>query len=85
VIEAQGLEKRYGEFIAVDNISFSVKEGEVIRIFRSKWCREDDRHENDPVRITKTRGKLEVFGMDVNTDQREIKKLLGVVSPGEQS
>ena len=30
ILEVKGLTKRFGEFVAVDNISFSVKEGEVV-------------------------------------------------------
>ncbi len=30
ILKASGLTKRFGEFVAVDNISFSVKEGEVV-------------------------------------------------------
>jgi len=78
VIEAEGLEKRYGEFIAVDNISFAVKEGEVfgflVRMVQQDYC-----DENDPVCLTQNKGKLEVFGMNVSNDQRKIKRLLGVV------
>ena len=30
MIETQGLSKYYGEFIAVEDLSFSIKEGEVV-------------------------------------------------------
>ena len=30
MIEAQGLTKDYGNFIAVDDLTFSIKEGEVV-------------------------------------------------------
>ena len=79
MIEAQGLEKRYGEFIAVDNISFSVKEGEVFGFLGPNGAGKTTAMKMIQCVSPKTRGKLEVFGMDVNTNQREIKKLLGVV------
>lgn len=37
VIEVKNVTKKYGNFIAVDNISFKIKEGEIIGLLRSKW------------------------------------------------
>jgi len=79
VIEAQGLEKRYGEFIAVDNISFVVKEGEVFGFLGPNGAGKTTAMKMIQCVSPKNKGKLEVFGMDVNTDQRNIKRLLGVV------
>lgn len=79
MIEAEGLEKRYGEFIAVNNISFTVKEGEVFGFLGPNGAGKTTAMKMIQCVSPKTRGKLEVFGMDVSTNQREIKKLLGVV------
>ena len=79
MIEAEGLEKRYGEFIAVDNISFVVKEGEVFGFLGPNGAGKTTAMKMIQCVSPKTKGKLEVFGMDVTTNQREIKKLLGVV------
>ena len=79
VIEAQGLEKRYGEFIAVDNISFVVNEGEVFGFLGQNGAGKTTSMKMIECVSPKTKGKLEVFGMDVSTDQRKIKRLLGVV------
>jgi lipooligosaccharide transport system ATP-binding protein len=79
VIEAQGLEKRYGKFIAVDNISFVVNEGEVFGFLGPNGAGKTTAMKMIQCVSPKNKGKLEVFGMDVNTDQRKIKRLLGVV------
>jgi lipooligosaccharide transport system ATP-binding protein len=73
------LEKRYGEFIAVDNISFVVKEGEVFGFLGQNGAGKTTSMKMIECVSPKTKGKLEVFGMDVSTDQRKIKRLLGVV------
>jgi lipooligosaccharide transport system ATP-binding protein len=79
VIEAEGVEKRYGEFIAVDNISFVVKEGEVFGFLGPNGAGKTTTMKMIQCVSPKNKGKLEVFGMDVSTDQRKIKRLLGVV------
>jgi lipooligosaccharide transport system ATP-binding protein len=79
VIEAQGLEKRYGKFIALDNISFVVNEGEVFGFLGPNGAGKTTAMKMIQCVSPKNKGKLEVFGMDVNTDQRKIKRLLGVV------
>jgi lipooligosaccharide transport system ATP-binding protein len=79
VIEAEGLEKRYGEFIAVDNINFAVKEGEVFGFLGPNGAGKTTVMKMIQCVSPKTKGKLEVFGMDVTANQREIKRFLGVV------
>lgn len=38
VIEVKNVTKKYGKFTAVDNISFAIKEGEIVGLLRTKWC-----------------------------------------------
>ena len=48
-IHAESLTKRFGNFTAVDNISFSVEKGEErrdLRISRSQRCGQDYGHED---------------------------------------
>ena len=37
VIVAEGLTKRFGDFVAVDHISFQVEEGEIFGFPGSEW------------------------------------------------
>ncbi len=79
IIVAEKLAKRYGEFIAVDKISFCVKRGEIFgllgpngagktTIIRMLCC------------LTKiTSGKAIIYGYNVIQNCKEIKKLIGVV------
>ena len=37
VIEVKNVTKKYGKAVAVDNISFSIEEGEIVGLLRTKW------------------------------------------------
>ena len=37
VIEIKGLTKEYKKLKAIDNLSFEVKEGEILGLLRTKW------------------------------------------------
>ena len=79
VIMAEDLEKQFGEFVAVDSVSFTVEEGEVFGFLGPNGAGKTTTMKMIQCVSPKTGGKLGVFGMDVSTHQREIKKLLGVV------
>ena len=38
MITVKNVTKKYGKFTAVDNISFTIKEGEIVGLLRTKWC-----------------------------------------------
>ncbi len=42
VIEVQNLSKEYKDLKAIDNLSFEVREGEILGLLRTKWKREDN-------------------------------------------
>ena len=79
VIIAENLVKRFGEFVAVDRISFTVEEGEVFGFLGPNGAGKTTAMKMIQCVSPKTAGKLEVFGMDVNTSQSDIKRCLGVV------
>jgi lipooligosaccharide transport system ATP-binding protein len=76
---AEELKKQFGEFVAVDSVSFTVEEGEVFGFLGPNGAGKTTTMKMIQCVSPKTGGRLEVFGMDVRTHQREIKKLLGVV------
>lgn len=47
VIEVKNITKKYGKLTAVDNISFDIKEGEIIGLLRTKWSGKKYNHEHD--------------------------------------
>lgn len=79
VIVADGLRKQFGEFIAVDGISFNVEEGELFGFLGPNGAGKTTAMKMIQCISPKTEGKLEVFGLDVDTNPRQIKKLMGVV------
>ena len=79
MIVAEGLKKSFDGFVAVDEISFNVKEGEIFGFLGPNGAGKTTTMNMIQCISPKTSGTLEVMGMDVNTHQREIKKFLGVV------
>ncbi len=79
VIVADELEKRFGDFVAVNRVSFSVREGEVFGFLGPNGAGKTTTMRMIQCVSPKTSGRLEVFGMDVDTHQAEIKHLVGVV------
>jgi lipooligosaccharide transport system ATP-binding protein len=79
VIVASDLEKRFGDFVAVNRVSFTVREGEVFGFLGPNGAGKTTTMRMIQCVSPKTSGRLEVFGMDVSTRQAEIKHLIGVV------
>jgi len=79
IIKAEGLVKRYGEFTAVDDVSFYVEEGEMFGFLGPNGAGKTTTMKMIQCISPKTSGILEVFGMDVSAHPREIKKDMGVV------
>ena len=79
VIVAEDLEKRFGDFVAVNRVSFSVREGEVFGFLGPNGAGKTTTMRMIQCVSPKTSGRLEVFGMDVSIHQAEIKHLIGVV------
>jgi len=79
IIVAEDLEKRYGDFVAVNRVSFAVREGEVFGFLGPNGAGKTTTMKMIQCVSPKTSGRLEVFGMDVDRHQPEIKGLIGVV------
>lgn len=79
IITARNLVKKYGEFLAVDNISFSVNEGEIFGFLGPNGAGKTTTMRMIQCVSPKTSGELKVLGMDVDRHPAGIKQLLGVV------
>ncbi|WP_236622744.1 ABC transporter ATP-binding protein [Methanococcoides methylutens] len=73
------MKKVFGDFLAVDSVAFSVEEGEVFGFLGPNGAGKTTTMRMIQCISPMTSGKLEVFGMDVNDHQREIKFNMGVV------
>jgi len=79
IIEAQNLRKEFGALRAVDGISFSVMPGEVFGFLGPNGAGKTTTMKMIECVSPRTAGNLSVFGSDVDTHPREIKRWLGVV------
>jgi lipooligosaccharide transport system ATP-binding protein len=79
VVVARDLVKQFGNFTAVDRISFEVRQGEVLGFLGPNGAGKTTTMKMIECVSPRTSGTLEVFGMDPATRSREIKRLLGVV------
>jgi lipooligosaccharide transport system ATP-binding protein len=78
VVEADGLRKAFGTFVAVDGVSFHVGRGELFGILGPNGA-----GKTSAVRMVygfspKTAGSLKIFGLDIETSWREIRSRIGV-------
>ena len=79
VIRAENIAKKYGDFVAVDGISFEVQRGESFGLLGPNGAGKSTTMKMIAAVSTRTSGNLEVLGMDPNTDGPAIRSQLGVV------
>lgn len=83
-VEARGLVKHYGDFVAVDGVSFDVRHGECFGMLGPNGAGKSTTIKMITCFSPLTAGTLHVAGHDVRTESREVKRRLGVV-PQEDS
>ena len=80
VIRVRGLEKRFGPFVAVDRISFSVSRGEIFGFLGSNGSGKSTTIRMLCGIITPTSGEGVVAGHDLFRDPEAIKRSIGYMS-----
>jgi len=78
IISVQNLVKKYGDFTAVNNVSFDVFEGEIFGLLGPNGAGKSTTLEIIETLREKTAGKVTVQGLDIDHDAAEIKKIIGV-------
>ena len=78
-IEVHGLVKKFGDFAAVDNISFDVKDGEIFGLLGPNGAGKTTTISILSTIIDKTSGSAQIFGKDVSTSKDEVRKMIGIV------
>jgi ABC-2 type transport system ATP-binding protein len=78
VIEVRQLHKRYGDTVAVDDISFAVQEGEIFGILGPNGAGKTTTVECIEGLRTPDRGTVSVLGMNPGRDRAELTQRLGV-------
>ncbi len=73
VIKVAGFTKCYGDFLAVDNISFSINEGEITGFVGKNGAGKTTTIRSLLNIINPSSGELSIFDLDCNKDSKEIK------------
>jgi ABC-2 type transport system ATP-binding protein len=78
VIEVEHLHKRYGDLVAVDDLSFTVEQGEIFGILGPNGAGKTTTVETvEGLRIP-DRGRVRVLGLDPQRDRAELHQRVGV-------
>jgi ABC-2 type transport system ATP-binding protein len=85
IIEVENLTKRYGELLAVNDISFTVRKGEVFAFLGANGAGKTTTVEIIETLRTPTSGKVRLLGMDVTKKKRDLVQRIGVLPQGFNS
>ncbi|MCJ7543662.1 MAG: ABC transporter ATP-binding protein [Phycisphaerae bacterium] len=85
VIEVEKLTKRYGDLLAVDDISFNVGKSEVFALLGPNGAGKTTTVEIIDTIRTPTSGKVSLLGMDVTKKKHDIVPRIGVLPQGFNS
>jgi ABC-2 type transport system ATP-binding protein len=78
-IEVKEIVKRFGEFTAVDSVSFGVEEGEIFGLLGPNGAGKSTLIRMLTTLIPPTSGKALISGIDVRSDPNGVRKLIGVI------
>src|ERR1035437_4684589 len=84
-IEVEKLTKRYGDLVAVNDISFTVSKGEVFALLGPNGAGKTTTVEIIDTIRTPTSGKVTLLGMDVREKKHYIVDRIGVLPQGFSS
>lgn len=82
MIEVKGITKKYGKFTAVDNISFTVKDGEIIGFLGPNGAGKSTTMNMITGYIEPSEGTIEINGYDVQKKSAKAKKQIGYMPEG---
>ncbi len=80
IIEVKDLTKKFGDFTAVDKISFEVKRGEVFGLLGPNGAGKSTTLRMLSTLARPTSGSASIGGFDIVKDDTEVRKLIGIVS-----
>lgn len=79
-IEAEGLSMVFGDFKAVDNVSFQIKKGEIFGFLGSNGCGKSTTMKMLTGLLPATSGRALLFGQNLNPDDISTRKRVGYMS-----
>ncbi len=82
MIEVKNITKKYGNFLAVDNISFEVKDNEIVGFLGPNGAGKSTTMNMITGYIEPTKGKIFVNGYEISKEPNKVKKQIGYMPEG---
>lgn len=79
-IEAEGLTRRFGDFVAVNDVSFRIEKGEIFGFLGSNGCGKTTTMKMLTGLLPASEGTAELFGEPVEAGSMEIRRRVGYMS-----
>lgn len=79
IIEIKNLNKSFGEILAVNNLSFNVREGELFAFLGVNGAGKSTTINIMCTQLAKDSGSIVINGLDIEKDPNKIKTMIGVV------
>jgi ribosome-dependent ATPase len=79
-IEAEGLTRRFGDFVAVDHVSFRIGRGEIFGFLGSNGCGKTTTMKMMTGLLPVTEGSAKLFGKPMGADDMEARENVGYMS-----
>ncbi|MGC8820745.1 MAG: ABC transporter ATP-binding protein [Fervidobacterium sp.] len=79
MIKAVGLTKKFGDFVAVDNVNLDIKKGEIFGFLGQNGAGKTTTIRMLTGTLEPTTGSVEILGLDMRIHEIEIKRRIGVV------
>jgi ribosome-dependent ATPase len=80
VIEAEGLTRRFGDFVAVDHVNFRIERGEIFGFLGSNGCGKTTTMKMLTGLLPVTEGRARLFGRDVEARAGDVRKQIGYMT-----
>ncbi len=81
LVEINGLTKQFGDFTAVDHVSFGVEQGEIVGLLGPNGAGKTTTIHMILGMVTPTAGEISIFGMPFAENREEILQLMNFTSP----
>jgi ABC-2 type transport system ATP-binding protein len=78
-IHVDTLNKKFGELVAVDNISFDIEQGEIFGLLGPNGAGKTTTLAMLSTMLEPTSGTAEIMGIDIKKDQDGVRKAIGIV------
>lgn len=79
-IQAEGLTMRFGDFVAVDNVSFRIRRGEIFGFLGSNGCGKSTTMKMLTGLLPASEGRAWLFGKEVNPHDLDTRRRVGYMS-----